>query len=98
LVLRRYRIDGKRSPRVSIPVARDDSLPGWANAMKFLEYETCRAGVPKRSEDWSDAGAVGGVLSEMWRLETLEGGARYQMGSQIARIETIFTFRATLEP
>jgi hypothetical protein len=38
------------------------------------------------------------VLSEMWRLETLEGGARYQMLLQIARIETIFTFRARLEP
>jgi len=46
----------------------------------------------KKSEDWSDAGAVGGVLSEMWRLETLEVGATYQMLSQIARIETIFTF------
>jgi len=27
----------------------------------------------------------------MWRLETLEVGATYQMLSQIARIETIFT-------
>ena len=48
-------------------------------------------GRPEKSEDSSDAGTVGGVLSEMWRLETLEGGARYQMLSQIARIETIFT-------
>ncbi len=59
--------------------------------MEFEECETCRAVVPRKSEVWSDAGAVGGVLSEMWRLETLEGGARYQMLSQIARIETIFT-------
>jgi hypothetical protein len=48
-------------------------------------------GRPEKSEGSSDAGAVGGVLSEVWRLETLEGGARYQMLSQIARIETIFS-------
>jgi hypothetical protein len=48
-------------------------------------------GRPEKFEVWSDPGAVGGMLSEMWRLETLEGDARYQMLSQIARIETIFT-------
>ena len=81
----------KRSPRVSIPEARSDSLPGWAKAREFLDCENMPRGRPEKSEDSSDAGTVGGVLSEMWRLETLEGGARYQMLSQIARIETIFT-------
>jgi hypothetical protein len=80
----------KCSSRGSIPEARGDVLPGRAKAMEFLAYETCRAVVPKQSEGSCDAGAVGGILSEMWRLETLEGGARYQMPSQIARIETIF--------
>jgi len=82
----------KRSPRVSIPGAHGDSLPGRAKGMKLLEFENMPRGRPEKSEDSSDAGTVGGVLSEMWRLETLEGGARYQMPSQIARIETIFTF------
>lgn len=59
--------------------------------MEFLEYETCRAGVPKSRRIRLIRERLGGVLSEMWRLETLEGGAGYQMASQIARIETIFT-------
>ena len=81
----------KRSSHVSIPEARDDSLPGRAKAMKFFAGSNMPRGRPERSEDSCNAGAVGGVLSEMWRLRTLEGAARYQMLSQIARIETIFT-------
>ena len=60
--------------------------------MEFFAGSNMPRGRPEKSEDSCDAGTVGGVLSEMWRLETLEGGARYQMPSQIARIETIFTF------
>ena len=82
----------KRSSRVSIPGARGDSLPGRAKAMEFFAVSDMPRGRPEKVGGSCDAGAVGGVLSEMWRLETLEVGATYQMLSQIARIETIFTF------